>query len=123
MSWGQGLAGLLVGGLLLAAGAGCGSDKDTAEELGTGQITFWTDYAQCGSVLFDFCVQIEEEEKCSSPQSGEPDCGDSGAGATFRLTEGNHGFHAGIDGGDPNDDWHGAASISDRVCSLYQLEC
>jgi len=117
----QGVASCL---LALLAG-GCVSDKDSGYEYESsyGEVSFWADFAQCGSIPFDFCVNMEGDQSCSSPQYAEPACGDLGPTASIVVSEGTHDFYAYVAAGQLSGSWEGTVGVGSGTCTLVQLEC
>ena len=113
----------LTAAAFLLLGTAC-AEEDQSETTGDGwgEVAFWTSFSQCGEVTHDFCVSLDGDQSCSSPQDSEPECG-SGATAHFSVSAGSHGYEADIYAGDLDDTWSGTATVSDGECTLIQLYC
>lgn len=113
----------LAAAALLLLGTACG-DEDTPSSTdgGWGEVAFWTDFSQCGQVTHDFCVYLDGDQSCTSPQDAEPECG-SGATAHFSVAEGSYSYEAEVVAGDLYDTWSGTVSVYDGECTLIQLYC
>ena len=105
---------------------GCGSPSGPSPSgAGTGSVTFWADYAQCGYVTFDFCVSLNGSTSCASPLSSAPSCGNStGAGASFfDVPAGRPSFDAWVYAGSLDASWGGSVGVDDGYCTIMQLVC
>lgn len=87
-----------------------------------GEIAFWTQFEQCGSIPHDFCVFISGERSCTSPQNTAPACESSGA-ASISLPAGIYTYSASVLSGALDESWSGTVEVIANQCQLIQLYC
>ena len=108
--------------------SGCGDEDGDSTNSGTngetGAATFYVDFNQCGEEPLDFCVNLDGNRSCSSPQTSPPDNCTSSAGAFFQnVAVGSHSYSGSVESGNVEQSWSGSVTVRADECEVVQLRC